>query len=147
MIDLLYILSFFIIGIILFLILKDLKKLKSDLYQEIDKSIWIKLYLIMMIGTIHFIWISYSIFLDYEDNNYIYAIPVYLIITYIIFIAICIIYNKHQNNPTIVINKLLNYIFIIYIIMIIAFVCIPVTPKKEFIKYLNNTIHQYILDK
>lgn len=148
MIDLLYILSFFIIGIILFLILKDLKKLKPDLYQEIDKLIWIKLYLLMMIGTIHFIWIFYSIFLDYDDNNYIYGIPIYLILLYIIFIATSILsIKKEEKNPTIIINKILNYIFILYVIFILIFIFIPISNKKEFIKYINKLIHKYILDK
>jgi hypothetical protein len=148
MIDLLYILSFFIIGIILFLILKDLKKLKPDLYQEIDKLIWIKLYLLMMIGTIHFIWIFYSIFLDYVDNNYIYGIPIYLILLYIIFITASILnIKKEEKNPTIIIDKILNYIFIVYVIFILVFIFIPITDKKEFIKYINKLIHKYILDK
>jgi fatty acid desaturase len=148
MINLLYIFSFFIIGIILFLILKDLKKIKSDLYQEIDKSIWIKLYIIMMIGTIHFIWIFYSIFLDYKDNNYIYAIPVYLIILYFIYILITFINIKNkENNPTIVIDKLLNYSFIIYVIFILLFICTPTNYTKDFIKYLNSIIHKNLLDE
>jgi hypothetical protein len=81
MIDLLYITSFIIIGIVLYLILKDLKKLKPELFQKIDYTVWGKLYILMMLGVIHFIWLFYSIFLDYKDENYIYGIPLYLIIS------------------------------------------------------------------
>jgi membrane protein insertase Oxa1/YidC/SpoIIIJ len=150
MIDLLYITSFFIIGIILYLILKDLKKLKPDLFQKIDYSVWGKLYILMMIGTLHFIWLFYSIFLDYKDDNYIFGIPIYLGIIYIIFIILSIINLKNTNdesNPTIIIDRLLNYVYVSYIIIIIGFTSIPVSIKKEYIKYANSLIHEFLYDK
>ena len=150
MINLLYITSFFIIAIILYLILKDLKKLKPNLFHEINNSVWIKLYLLMMIGTIHFIWIFYSIFLDYIDNNYIYGIPFYLVIIYLIFIFITIMNLKNtdtENKSTIIIDRLLNYIYIVYIIIILFFIWIPVSIKKEYIKYANNIINDFVYDK
>jgi membrane protein insertase Oxa1/YidC/SpoIIIJ len=150
MIDLLYITSFFIIGIILYLILKDLKKLKPDLFQKIDNSVWGKLYILMMISTLHFIWLFYSIFLDYKDDNYIFGIPIYLGIIYIIFIILSIINLKNTNDETdstIIIDRLLNYIFASYTIIIIGFILIPVPIKKEYIKYANNIIHEFLYDK
>ena len=150
MINLLYITSFFIIAIILYLILKDLKKLKPNLFHEINNSVWIKLYLLMMIGTIHFIWIFYSIFLDYIDNNYIYGIPFYLVIIYLIFIFITIMNLKNtdtENKSTIIIDRLLNYIYIVYIIIILFFIWIPVSIKKEYIKYANNIVNDFVYDK
>ena len=150
MINLLYITSFFIIAIILYLILKDLKKLKPNLFQEIDKSVWIKLYLLMMIGTIHFIWIFYSIFLDYTDNNYIYGIPFYLLIIYAVFIFITVMNLKNtdsENKSTIIIDRLLNYIYIVYIIIILFFIWIPVSIKKEYIKYANDIVNDFVYDK
>lgn len=150
MIDLLYITSFFIIGIILYLILKDLKKLKPDLFKKIDYLVWGKLYILMMIGTIHFIWLFYSIFLDYKDDNYVFGIPIYLGIIYIIFIILSIINLKNTNdetNPTIIIDRLLNYIYVAYIIIIFGFISIPVSIKKEYINYMNTLIREFLYEK
>jgi hypothetical protein len=147
MIDLLYITSFVIIGIVLYLILKDLKKLKPELFQKINYSVWGKLYILMMLGTIHFIWLFYSIFLDYNDENYIYGIPFYLIILYIIFIGL-VIYNlkntDNETNQTIIIDRLLNYIYLVYIIIILTFIYIPASIKKEYIKYANDIVHEFL---
>jgi hypothetical protein len=54
-----YIFTFFIAGFIIYLCMNDFKKFKStkfDLYKQINYKIWAKLYTLIVIFSIHFIW-------------------------------------------------------------------------------------------
>ena len=52
-----------------------------------------------------------------------------------------------ENKSTIIIDRLLNYIYIVYIIIILFFIWIPVSIKKEYIKYANNIVNDFVYDK
>jgi len=146
--NILYISSFFIAGIVLYLVMNDLKKCKNILYNKIYYKIWIKTYILLAIIFIHFIWLFSQIFLDEVDKNFIYGLPIYIYIPYLLLIIVQVneyleqIKNKEKTieekpGPSIKINKFINYIFILYIICILIFVSIPDNVKKYVIKYVR----------
>lgn len=148
-IDILYILSFFISLIILHIYNSDFKKISIKLYNSINNIVKIKIYCLITIALIHSIWLFSSIFLNYNDNNYIYGFPLYLIILYIIFIYSEYIEEKDneiesETEITIQTNKYLNYIFSIYIITLIIFIIIPDNFKIDFINLIKNIIKDFI---
>lgn len=149
--DHLFISSFFIAGIILYLFINDLKKNKNKFYNEINNEVWIKLYALLTIGIIHFIWLFAILFLNYDDNTLIYGFPFYLLIPYIIYGGINYagettlhIVGLESNKESIAsekINKYLNYLISLYFILIIIFLIIPVECKKDIFKYIIKVLH------
>jgi hypothetical protein len=148
-IDILYILSFFISLIILHIYNSDFKKISIKLYNSVNNIVKIKIYCLITIYLIHSIWLFSSIFLNYNDNNYIYGFPLYLIILYIIFIYSEYIEEKNskiesETEITVQTNKYLNYIFSIYIITLIIFIIIPDNFKIDFINLIKNFIKKIL---
>jgi hypothetical protein len=146
--NILYISSFFIAGIVLYLVMNDLKKCKNILYNKIYYKIWIKTYILLAIIFIHFIWLFSQLFLDEVDKNFIYGLPIYIYIPYLLLIIVQVneyleqIKNKEKTieekpGPSIKINKFINYVFILYIVCILIFVSIPDNIKKYVIKYVR----------
>jgi hypothetical protein len=149
--NILYISSFFIAGIVLYLVMNDLKKCKNILYNKIYYKIWIKTYILLAIIFIHFTWLFSQIFLDEYDKNFIYGLPIYIYIPYLLLIVVQVndyielkdIKNKEkieESNSSKKINKFINYVFILYIICILIFIAIPDDIKKYVIKYIQKLL-------
>jgi len=137
-----YLCSYFISGIILYLLMIDIKKFKNRLYYEITNEIWIKLYCLISILIIHLIWIFSILFLNYEDSSIIYGIPYFLILPYLLYLGID--FKKIDTVASEKINKYLNYIISLYLIIIIIIAVIPNKIKKDFIKCFKNIISKYL---
>jgi len=137
-----YICSYFLSVIILYLFILDVKKFKDRLYYEITNEIWIKIYCLISIFVIHIIWLFSILFLNYDDNSIIYGIPYFLIFPYILYLA-----TDLRNNDTIAsqkINKYLNYLMTLYLIIIILITTVPNKIKKNIISNIKNFIHKYL---
>jgi hypothetical protein len=150
MINCIYIYCFFFSLIIIYLLNKDLKHIKLKLYEEIDINIWIKLYSIITIALIHLTWLFYTLFLNYNDNNYIYGFPLLLLISYIIYIYAEFrkITDKTIADKTIAtekLNKYINYLMYIYIILLIIFIIIPVKEKEKIVFQIRKIINKFIV--
>ena len=142
-----YFCSFIITGFILYIIINDLKKSKLRLYNEIDYKIWIKIYSLISIVLIHFIWLFQILFTDDIDNYIIYGIPVYLLLPYFIYIITEI---RTQNDYAITnvskkINKYINYLVSIYFAFIIIIMIIPNNIKISGINSIRSIINKYII--
>lgn len=145
--NILYISTFFIAAIVLYLVMNDFKKCKNILYNKIYYKIWIKTYILLTIIFIHFVWLFSQIFLDESDKNCIYGVPIYIYIPYLSLIIVQINdyldkkkQEKEESTPSKKINKLINYIFILYFICILLFIAIPNDIKKYIIKYIRNLL-------
>lgn len=141
MINTLYISSYFISFIILHIYNIDLKKINIKLYEEINIKVWIKIYSLISIALIHFIWIISTLFLDYNDNTLIYGFPIFLLIPYIIYIA-DEFKNEDKNIVSEKINKYLNYITSLYIGIIIIIIMLPLDTKKYIINYIKKILNK-----
>jgi hypothetical protein len=127
----LYILNFIIAGFIIFLLKKDLQKIKLKLYNEINQKIWIKLYAMISIVLIHITWIYLVLFTDYKDETLIFAFPYYLLISYTIYIYAQFFDKSLDTIASEKINKILNLLMTIYLIIISIIICIPNKIKIE----------------
>jgi hypothetical protein len=124
--------------------MKDLKKFKDKLYNEITNKIWIKSYLIILIGLIHLSWLLLILFFNNKNNETIIGFPSVLLIPYIIYIAIDF---KEDNKNTIAsekLNKYLNNLVSTYFIFIIIIIIIPNNIKEKLIKSIYNLIHKIL---
>jgi len=149
--NILYISSFFIAGIVLYLVMNDLKKCKNILYNKIYYKIWIKTYILLSIIFIHFTWLFSQIILDEPDKNFIYGLPIYIYVPYLLLIIVEVNdyidstknkekVSEEEPSPSKKINKFINYVFILYIICILIFIAIPNDIKKYVIKYIRNLL-------
>lgn len=139
-----YISIFFIAYIILYIIMKDLKRFKDKLYNEITNKIWIKLYLIISIGLIHLSWLLLILFFNNKYDDTIVGFPSFLLIPYIIYVAIDF---KEDNKNTIASEKLNNYLnnlVSLYFIFMIIMIIIPNNIKEKLIKSIYNLIHKIL---
>lgn len=144
MIKCMYIYSFFLSLIIIYLLNKDLKHIKLKLYEQIDTDIWIKLYSIITIGLIHLIWLFYTIFLNYNDDSYIYGFPLLLLVPYIIYIYGEFRTITDKTIATQKLNKYINYLMSIYIVLLIIFIIIPVKQKQNIVLKIREEINKLI---
>jgi len=141
-----YLFSFFLSGFILYLIMHDLKKFKVKLYNEISTKIWVKVYSLISIASLHLVWLGFSIFLDYNDKTPIYAFPVYLLIPYVIYIIADS--NKDDNNDQMAskkINLYLNYLISVYFAFIVLMILIPDKIEITIITFIKNSLHKILL--
>ena len=139
-----YISIFFIAYIILYMIMNDLKKFNDKLYNEITNKIWIKTYLIITIGLIHLSWLLLILFLNNKYDETVVGFPSFLLIPYIIYVAIDF---KEDNINTIASEKLNNYLnnlVSIYFIFIIIIIIIPNNIKEKLIKNIYNLTHKIL---
>ena len=141
-----YLFSFFLSGFILYLIMHDLKKFKVKLYNEISTKIWIKVYSLISIASLHLVWLGFSIFLDYNDKTPIYAFPVYLLIPYVIYVIADS--NKDDNNDQMAskkINLYLNYLISVYFAFIVLMILIPDKIEITIINFIKDSLHKILL--
>jgi hypothetical protein len=122
--------------------MQDIKKFKRIIYNEITDEIWLKIYAIISISFIHLIWLFSILFLNYDDKNIIYGISYYLLIPYLIYIIAD--FKKNNTIASEKINKYLNYLMTIYLILIIIIVFIPNNNKKNFINSIKNIFKKYL---
>ena len=120
-----YLLNFVIAGFILFLLKKDLEKIKLKLYNEINQKIWIKLYAMISIVLIHLTWIYLVLFTSYKDETLIFAFPNYLLLSYTIYIYAQFFDKSVDTIASEKISKILNLMMTIYLIIISIIICIP----------------------
>ena len=128
----LYLLSYFVSLFILYILLNDLKEYNIKIYNSIDHSTKIKLYTLISIGFIHYIWVLVAYFTDY-DNDLIYGLPIYLLFPYLL-ILYSFFSKKNEEDETPAskkIAKIINRILGIYFFLIIIFIIIPVATKKN----------------
>ena len=145
-----YIFTFFISGFIIYLCMNDFKKFKStkfDLYKQINYKIWAKLYTLIVIFSIHFIWLFYTFILNYDDTSLIYAFQPVLLVPYIVY---CIIDLKKEDKDDITplsikINQYINYLMTIYFILIIILIVMPNQTKKELVLLIKDVINYFII--
>ena len=148
-INIIYISTFIISIIILYLIKLDVNKFKKKLYNEIDKKIWYKIYIIITIILIHLVWLINILFFNYTDkisNNrfdkyLVYGFPFILLIPYIIYGFID--FNLEFDKKSIVSNQLdkyLNNCFTIYLSIIIILIILPNNIKEKPINFIKKYI-------
>lgn len=145
MINCIYIYCFFFSLIIIYLLNKDLKHIKLKLYEEIDVNIWVKLYSIITIALIHLTWLFYTMFLNYDDNNYIYGFPLLLLMPYIIYIYAEFRTISDKTIATEKLNKYINYLMYIYIVLLIIFIIFPVKEKEKLVFQIRKIINKFIV--
>lgn len=140
--DILYIYTFFISYFILYLIKNDLKKFKIKLYNELNYKIWVKIYLLILIFTIHLTWL-FLIFLKHNDTCIIFGLPYILFVPYALYILI----NFKVDSETIAskkINKFLNYLITFYFLLIIILIIVPNEVKKKLLECFLSIVNKYI---
>lgn len=140
-----YLFSFFLSGFILYLLMHDLRKNKEKLYNEISSKIWVKVYSLISIASIHIIWLGSSIFLDYNDKTPIYAFPMYLLIPYIIYVIADS--NKDDIGDQIAskkINLYLNYLISLYFVFIVIMILIPDKFEITIINFIKDIVHRIL---
>lgn len=146
-INVLYITTFIISFIILYLIKIDIEKFKKKLYNEIDKKIWYKIYTIIVIGLIHIIWLINIFLFNYNDNSFVYAFPYILLIPYLAYVMIDLKMDFEYNSVVSdKLDKYLNYCISAYFSVIIVLIIIPNSVKKYVINNIKNTIY-YLVKK
>jgi len=130
--------------------MNDLKKFKANkfnnLYEQINYKIWAKLYTLIVIFSIHFIWLFYTFLLNYKDNSIIYAFQPVLIVPYIVY---CIIdLSKEPDNDVTPlskkINQYINYIMSVYFILIIILIVLPNQTKQSLIELIKDVLNYFI---
>jgi hypothetical protein len=145
---------------------QDLKRFKNKLYNIIDCKIWIKLYLLLVLFTIHATWLFFTVFSKDTDKDLIFGFPLILIFPYILYILVDINNNQYVNYSTSLhnlapdvtslhplieddpykkrmiykINKYINFLVSIYILFIFFIILIP----NELKIMIKNTILEYI---
>jgi len=146
--DIIYILCFFVSLIIIILLKTDLKRLNLKIYNEIDdKKIWIKIYSLITIALIHLYCIFIIFFGNYTCETFLYGIPLILIIPYIIFIGdYYFIEETKDNKLSNYTNNMLNYIFTLYIFILVIVMIIPLKYKTKSVLFVKETTI-YILDR
>jgi hypothetical protein len=146
-INILYFLSLIIAFFIIYLVKSDFKKFKLKLYDQLNNKIWIKLYSFISIVFIHLIWLAGTFLLGYEENNLVYAFPLFLLIPYTIYIIS--ILSKDEKEETIAsnkINKVFNLLMTIYLAIIIVVISLPNGMKIEAINCIINLFNKYIYE-
>jgi hypothetical protein len=149
-----YILSLFIAWFVIYLIKNDFKKLNEKLYNQLNNKIWIKLYSFASIVLMHLIWIFYTLFMGYKDETLLYAVPLYLLIPYTIYVLSIIMKDNANNIETVAsdkINRILNILMTIYLTIIVIVIAIPNKIKSDIVEFVTNFIinffNKYIYEK
>ena len=147
--DLFYLYAFLIAFIVIILLKNDFKKIDPNLSSLINDKIYLKLYALISIGIIHFIWLFLTFMANYKGDSFIYGLPWYLLISYILLICS---YNSTSdydqlNDVSKYINNLLNNIIILYFICVTVIIILPNTFKKSIIAFIERYLEYYIFSK
>ena len=145
-IHILYISSFLISYIIVYLFKKDMNNLII-----LDKSIWIKLYCFITIGLIHLIWLFNALLLHKTDVLGFIGYPFYLVFGILLFTFSIKNENENENKNkneneneneiSNLLNKYLNILFLTYLLISCIIIgCIPHSFKTDVIKRINKKI-------
>jgi len=138
--NIIYACNFIISYFILYLIKADLKKFKLELYIQISNKVWLKLYLMILIGLTHLTWLSLILLFNYNDNNIIYGFTPVLLIPYLLYLIIDLKKTNEDNKiVSYKLNNYLNRIMTIYFICFIIFILLS-TQMKKCIDKLNKCI-------
>lgn len=143
--NIIYACNFIISYFILYLIKTDLKKFKLELYVQISNKIWLKLYLMILIGLTHLTWLFLILLFNYNDTSIIYGFTPYLLIPYLFYLIIDLKTTNEDNKiVSYKLNNYLNRIMTIYFICFIIFILLS-TQMKKCIDKLNKYILLYEL--
>ena len=152
-INYLYLLSFILSGFILYIVMNDINKINTYKYISLNNdiksnyNIWVKMYCIISIIFIHLIWLFFVLLLNYDDKYYIYALPYYLLIPYIIYFINVSTEKKDTNelDTSYYVNMYLNYLALAYFIIILIVIAIPNKFKKNIINFIKLFIGHILL--
>ena len=139
-----------ILSILIFLLFKnDLKKINYKLYQNINNKLYLKLYSLISIIFIHIIWLFNVFLTNNNTNNLIYGLPIYLILPYLVIIYSYINTDEYQDETYLskIIDKIFNYLYILYFIAVTIIIIIPNKNKKEFIDLIIKLLNIYVISK
>jgi hypothetical protein len=137
--------SFILAGIILSLMMKDIKNVNINIYKSINYKLFLKIYALITIGIIHLIWLFFVFLTNYTNNSYFYGVPSYLFISYIL-LALSFFTKKEYdelNDISKFIDSYLNYAIYAYFTVIIIVMFIPNYYKSSFINTLIKYLHRY----
>ena len=149
MIHYLYIGSIILSILIVLLFKNDLKKINYKLYQNINNKLYLKLYSLISIIFIHIIWLFNVFLTNNNTNNLIYGLPIYLILPYLVIIYSYINTDEYQDETYLskIIDKIFNYLYILYFIAVTIIIIIPNKNKKEFIDLIIKLLNIYVISK
>tara|TARA_B100001175_G_scaffold315629_1_gene327619 strand:+ start:58 stop:519 length:462 start_codon:yes stop_codon:yes gene_type:complete len=149
MIHYLYIGSIILSILIVLLFKNDLKKINYKLYQNINNKLYLKLYSLISIIFIHIIWLFNVFLTNNNTNNLIYGLPIYLILPYLVIIYSYINIDEYQDETYLskIIDKIFNYLYILYFIAVTIIIIIPNKNKKEFIDLIIKLLNIYVISK
>ena len=136
-----YACNFIISYFILYLIKSDLKKFKLELYVQISTKIWLKVYLMILIGLTHLTWLSLILLFNYNDDNVIYGFTPFLLIPYLLYL-ITDLKTTNEDNKIVSykLNHYLNRMMTIYFIVFIIFILLSNQIKK-----MMDQVNKYII--
>lgn len=147
-VNIIYLSLFLFAYFITYLLKNDLKIIKNNIYNQINNKIWIKIYALISIALIHLTWLFLILFYGYQDKGIVYGFPLFLLVSYAIYLAVDLRDNDKNNTlATENINKILNYLISIYFIFIIMIIMIPNKNKEAFIKCFINLVNKYLLNE
>lgn len=129
--NIIYACNFIISYFLLYLIKIDLKKFKLELYVQISNKIWLKVYLMILIGLTHLTWLSLILLFNYNDNNIIYGFTPFLLIPYLLYLIVDLKTIDEDNKiVSYKLNNYLNRMMTIYFICFIIFILLSSQIKK-----------------
>ena len=147
--DLFYLYAFLIAFIVILLLKNDLVEVDPRLSSSINVKLYLKLYALISIGVIHFIWLFLTFMANYKGDSFIYGLPWYLLISYILLACSYNSPNEYDqlNDVTKYMNQLLNKFIILYFICIVVVIILPNTFKKNIVAFIEKYLEYYIFSK
>jgi hypothetical protein len=147
--DLFYLYAFLIAFIVIVLLKNDIKEIDPTLSSLISGKLYLKIYALISIGVIHFIWLFLTFMANYKGDSFIYGIPCYLLISYILLACSYFPTSEYDqlNDVSKYINQLLNKFIILYFICILVVIILPNTFKKNIVAFIERYLQYYIFSK
>jgi len=147
--DLFYLYAFLIAFIVILLLKNDLKEIDPRLSYLINDKLYLKVYALISIGVIHFIWLFLTFMANYKGISFIYGLPCYLLISYILLACSYNPPNEYDqlNEVSKYTNRILNKLITLYFICILVVVILPNTFKKNIVGFIERYLEYYIFSK